>query len=187
MTNTKYTTLEQSQRLKEIGFEAEADGWWNGSLELEGYYEYWIDQLEDKPLGIYNKAVYRTCPSYRLDTLLLALPEWIKEVISMSYGWCDSDRERFIRWIWYIKWLKKHEMIFDEIYSFDFYSDNLFTISNEVHNEFMQKENIHVKQIRACDNQEIPRIDEICFGGPEAIAATVDLICLLKEVEINDN
>lgn len=134
--NTKYTTLEQSQRLKEIGFEAEADLWYdpkypdipmtayntNGVSIREG-----IIYEEDAGCGCCSDYKIRTdlTPSYRLDTLLLALP----------------DKYHFARMG--------------------------MTFNNE-----------------AIANATI-RLNNIPKKGPEAIAAAVDLICLLKEVENN--
>lgn len=65
--NTKYTDLTQSQRLKEIGFDAEADGLWVCDKELT---------LPDKthPFLFTTEGLLRgqeiEAKSYRLDTLL---------------------------------------------------------------------------------------------------------------------
>ena len=172
--NTKYTDLTQSKRLKKIGFKAEADGYWNidGSIFKIG------NKLDCRPLFYSNWT-----PSYRLDTLLLKLPEWVKEVFSLSHNWCDSDRERFIAWIWFIKWLKKKNLFYEDILNYEHYEaiDLKRTGSNSFLMEFKEEEDIYSRVIKACDTHKIPRVDVVCYGGEEAIAAAVDLICLLKE------
>lgn len=98
MTNTKYTTLEQSQRLKEIGFEAEADGWWfywDKDLYFGSVKEKYIKLIQEHIdsnhmidafryvvkatwrdrekyiLDSFIQGAIKNCyPSYRLDTLL---------------------------------------------------------------------------------------------------------------------
>ena len=60
--------------MKRLG--VEADKYYNGSLELEGDYEYWIWFIQDEPLTNYNKSVYQSYKTYRSDTLENVLPDW---------------------------------------------------------------------------------------------------------------
>lgn len=147
MSNNKYTKLEQSRMLKEIGFEAKADGYWvesddsclnhisfikNENINLyyrdekliESFSQQYYDE-EDK----YDVAI----PAYRLDTLLLSLPEW-------CFGYADRHHS-----------------------------------TTDIGSRFYDK----------LPNSDIEEslFDLFTTSGSQAIAAAVDLLVLLKEVE----
>lgn len=162
MTNEqKYTTLTQSQRLKEIGFDAEADGYWyqetlvkyeNGKSFVSGIHsplflktrdDYTVFETKDNE----GKTV-DTVPSYRLDTLQLVLPEW-------CFGFAD-----------------RHDS------------------TTDIGSRFFDELHIHFGIVsfnpdsQSSDKEE--KVEELLFDlfttqGEEAIAAAVDLICLLND------
>ena len=137
MDENRYTSLVDSQRLAEIGFEAEADGYWE-IINKDRY-----DAREPTLLrGVvlpgdakYRKALDRKIhtveyiPAFRLDTLLLELPEWIFE----------PTEER-------LNFLAKTSPLETEIFL-----------------NFLEQ-----------------------FRGQEAIAACVDLLCLLRKEQVKE-
>lgn len=71
--------IERLKKLEPImqGLGVKGEKFYNGSLELEGNYEYWIWFVQDEPLKNYNRKVYQSYTTYDYPSLESVLPDWI--------------------------------------------------------------------------------------------------------------